>query len=97
MKSVKKEGKKRDKELREDLLEIIQRAARDTNLLDAFLQDILAPREYRDIARRLQIVRELKKGISHREIAENLGVGVATIERGVRVIENKSGGMNRLL
>ncbi|MDP3724947.1 MAG: Trp family transcriptional regulator [Nanoarchaeota archaeon] len=97
MRSVKKEGKKRDKELREDLLEIMQRAARDTDLLDAFLCDILTPREYRDIARRLQIVKELKKGISHREIAKNLGVGVATIERGVRVIENKSGGMNRLL
>ncbi len=97
LRAMRREGKQRDKEFRNELLETMQRASRSTDLLNAFLEDILAPREYRDVARRLQIVKELKRGVSYREIAERLGVGIATVERGARVLSNKNGGLNRLL
>lgn len=91
MKSGKEEQYKRE------LRDAMRRAAKDKNLLDDFLKDILTPSEYREIANRLQIVKLLKQGFSHREIAETLGVGVATIERGARVLADKNGGMNKIL
>lgn len=47
-----------------------------------FLKGILTPKELEEISVRLQIVKQLKRGVSQREIAENLGVGIATVTRG---------------
>lgn len=47
-----------------------------------FLKGILTPKELEEISVRLQIVKQLKQGVSQREIAENLGVGIATVTRG---------------
>lgn len=51
-----------------------------------FLQGILTPKELLEIPNRLQIVKMLKQGISHHDIAEKLRVGVATVARGSREI-----------
>ncbi len=51
-----------------------------------FLKGILTPREIDEISTRLQIVKLLKKGLPHQEIARRLGVGVATVTRGSREI-----------
>ena len=53
----------------------------------SFLDGILTPQELTDISQRLQIVKELKQGRPQREIAENLGVGIATVTRGSREIK----------
>lgn len=90
-----KNGK--EDQYKKELRDAIREAAKDDKFLGNFLKDILTPSEYREIANRLQIVKLLKKGFSHREIVETLGVGVATIERGVRVIADKNGGINRIL
>ena len=50
--------------------------------MENLLLGILTPKELAEIPQRLQIVKMLKKGISHHEIAEKLGVGVATVTRG---------------
>ncbi|PIP62929.1 transcriptional regulator [Candidatus Roizmanbacteria bacterium CG22_combo_CG10-13_8_21_14_all_35_9] len=51
-----------------------------------FLFGILTPREIDELSTRLQIVKLLKKGLPHQEIARRLGVGVATVTRGSREI-----------
>ena len=52
-----------------------------------FLSGILTPQELEEIPTRLQIVKMLKKGIPQHEIAEKLGVGVATVTRGSKEIQ----------
>lgn len=47
-----------------------------------FLDGLLTAQELEDLPKRLQIVRLLKEGVSQREIAERLGVGIATVTRG---------------
>ena len=52
-----------------------------------FINGILTPKEKQELVRRLDIVKMLKKGIPHHEIAEKLGVGVATVTRGSKEIQ----------
>ncbi len=52
-----------------------------------FLLGILTPKELEEIPTRLQIVKMLKKGTSQHEIAEKLGVGIATVTRGSKEIQ----------
>jgi len=52
-----------------------------------FLLGILTPKELEEISMRLKIVKMLKKGISQHEIAEKLGIGVATVTRGSKEIQ----------
>jgi TrpR family trp operon transcriptional repressor len=51
-----------------------------------FLKGILTPQEMEQIVLRLQIVKKLKAGEPQRQIADELGVGIATITRGSREI-----------
>jgi TrpR family transcriptional regulator, trp operon repressor len=59
----------------------------DESLMEDFLVGILTPKEREEIPVRLQIVKDLKRGIPQREIADNLKVGVATVSRGSREIK----------
>lgn len=52
-----------------------------------FLKNILTPTELDEVAKRLQIVKLLKKGISQREIAKKLDVSIGTITRGSRELK----------
>jgi TrpR family trp operon transcriptional repressor len=67
------------------LLELFLRMKTKDRML-VFLQGLLTPKELEEFARRLEIVRLLKKGYTHRVISKKLKVGVATIERGAREI-----------
>jgi TrpR family trp operon transcriptional repressor len=51
-----------------------------------FFELILSSKELDEIPKRLQIARMLKKGLSQREIAKSLGVGIATVTRGSKEI-----------
>lgn len=55
--------------------------------LENLLKGLLTPQEIEEIPTRLQIVKMLKKGIRQREIANKLGVGIATVTRGSREIK----------
>ncbi len=55
--------------------------------MENFLLGIFTPKELEEIPMRLQIVKMLKKGISQHEIAEKLGVGIATVTRGSKEIQ----------
>ncbi len=55
--------------------------------MSVFLKGILTPRELEELTTRLQIVKLIKKGLPHQEIARRLEVGVATVTRGSRELQ----------
>lgn len=69
-----------------DLIDMLLKIQTKGEMYD-FLQGILTPKELLELPNRLQIVKMLKKGISHHDIAEKLRVGVATVTRGSREIQ----------
>lgn len=62
-------------------------AAKTLKQMQSALEGLLTPSELHAISQRLEITRLLKKGISQREIAKRLGVGIATVTRGSREIK----------
>ncbi|MFA6475096.1 MAG: Trp family transcriptional regulator [Patescibacteria group bacterium] len=52
----------------------------------AVLNDLLTPGELAEIAKRLEIITLLKRGVSQRAISQQLGVGIATVTRGARLL-----------
>ncbi len=56
--------------------------------MKVFLEGILTPKELIELPHRLEIIKLLKKGISQHEIAGKLGVGVATVGRGSKELQN---------
>ncbi len=77
--------------------ELIKKASKSQALLHEFLFDLLSPAEYKDLAVRWQIVKQLQKGLSQRDIAKNLKVSISTVTRGSREMLNKKGGFSQLL
>jgi TrpR family trp operon transcriptional repressor len=51
------------------------------------LESILTPAELSDLPNRLSIIKQLKAGVSQHKIAQNLGVGVATVTRGAAALK----------
>ncbi len=81
----------------EELIQGLHYAAKDREFLRLFLYDLLTPAERQELSARLQIVKELRDGTVHGEIAKKLKVGVATVSRGARTLHNPKGGFNQLL
>lgn len=50
--------------------------------LGALLQALLTPKELAELPKRLAIFEQLKKNTPQHEIADKIGVGVATVTRG---------------
>lgn len=71
-------------ELLDHLLEM-----RERDSLEQALRDLLTPAELTEVSNRLQILRMLEAGVPQREIAKQLGVGIATVTRGARALKIK--------
>jgi TrpR family transcriptional regulator, trp operon repressor len=69
----------------EELIRVILSVKTKEGMYD-FLRGILTPKEMLELSNRLQIIKMLKRGISHHDIAGKLHVGVATVTRGSREI-----------
>lgn len=61
--------------------------ADSSSRLRDMLEGLLTPAELHAISQRLQITRLLKSGVSQREVAKRLGVGIATVTRGSRALQ----------
>lgn len=77
--------------------QLLQKASKNRHLLHELLIDLLTPAEYKDLAVRWQIVKQLKAGIPQREIAKKLHVSISTVTRGSREMMDKKGGFAKLL
>ncbi len=62
-------------------------AAQNCAQMTQALEALLTPSELLSIATRLEIARLLKAGVTQREIAKQLGVGIATVTRGSRELK----------
>lgn len=62
---------------------------RERDSLEQALRDLLTPAELTEVCNRLQILRMLEAGVPQREIAKQLGVGIATVTRGARALKIK--------
>ncbi len=82
---------------KKEVVEVIHKIAKDEQLLNDFVRDILTPREFDNIGVRWQIVKRLAKGEHHQAIAESLHLGVATVTRGSREMRKKEGGFRKAL
>lgn len=69
-----------------ELVETLLQTSSEAEMLD-LLKGLLTISELEEISRRLQIVKLLKAGVSQREIAEKLQVGIATVTRGSKEIK----------
>jgi TrpR family transcriptional regulator, trp operon repressor len=65
---------------------LIQESAAE---LEKALRDLLTPHELIDVANRLQIFEMLEQGIPQRQIADTLGVGIATVTRGSNTLKTR--------
>lgn len=61
----------------------------DKEMLE-FLKGILTPKELEELPTRLEIVKRLKRGEAQHKIAEELGVGIATVTRGSKELQKGS-------
>lgn len=55
--------------------------------METVLRALLTDSELDEIAKRLQIFKRLQAGIPQRQIAEELGVGIATVTRGSNALK----------
>ena len=59
--------------------------------MEKALNDLLSSSELTDVANRLQIFAMLEQGIPQRQIADKLGVGIATVTRGSNALKKREG------
>lgn len=81
----------------EELIDLFEFAARDHTLLNALLDDLCSRAELEAMARRWQIIKHLYKDTPHHEIANRVGVAIATVTRGSRTLKKPTGGFTSLI
>lgn len=69
----------------------------DPKLMEDFLGNLLTPSELSEVSKRFQIFKLLKNGVPQRKIAEDLGVGIATISRGSRELQYGGKAVSKIL
>lgn len=62
-------------------------AQKSEKKMENALRDLLTSSELVDVANRLQIFQMLEEGVPQRQIAEKLGVGIATVTRGSNTLK----------
>ena len=89
--------KKNSKEYKKEIVDVLSKVGEKKTLMRDFIEDLLTPHEFENIAFRWQIVKRLAKGEAHDKIAEELRLGVSTVTRGSREMRNKEGGFHKVL
>jgi len=65
-------------------------AQKSSGAMEKTLRDLLTVGELADVANRLQIIEMLQQGVPQRQIADKLGVGIATVTRGSHHLKRSS-------
>lgn len=68
------------------LLDLLSQSS-DKAFIEQLLTALLTDKEQTEIANRIQIFALLQQGLPQREIAERLGVGIATVSRGAKAYQ----------
>ena len=89
--------KNNSQKYKKEVVDILAKVAKNKNLLNEFMIDILTPHEFDNIGARWEIVKRLAKGEHHQAIADDLNLGVSTVTRGSREMRNPQGGFKRAL
>ena len=89
--------KNNSKEYKKEVIGVLEPVGEKKGLMRDFIEDLLTPHEFENIAFRWQIVKRLAKGKTHEKIAEELRLGVSTVTRGSREMRNKEGGFHKVL
>ncbi|MFA6131932.1 MAG: Trp family transcriptional regulator [Patescibacteria group bacterium] len=82
---------------RRELEKTLSLAARDPKTLNLFLDDLLSPEELLALPVRWQVIKRLNQGLPQHQIAKKLGIGVATVTRGAKMLKNQQGGFRKIL
>lgn len=77
---------------KEELFEVLATISKDKQVFNAFIEDILTPKEMKTISTRWQIVKRLYQKENHHIIANDLQIGVGTVTRGSRELQDREGG-----
>lgn len=80
-----------------EFLDVLMNASKDRKLFEALLCDFLTESEREQLPVRWQIIKRLYEGEPQRKIAEELGVGIATVTRGSEELHDKEGGFYQYL
>ena len=67
--------------LSNELLDVFLQVT-DKKEMESLLRGLLTQKELEELPKRLEILKQLKKGTAQHEIAQKVGVGVATVTRG---------------
>ena len=60
----------------------------DSSAIDELFTALLTDKEQQEIANRIRIFDLLERGITQREISEQLGVGIASVSRGAKAMQS---------
>lgn len=76
----------------ENLLEIstVIKDLKTSNEVCDFLSDILTEKEISTLSKRWRILKLLSKGVTQREIASEMNVGLCKVTRGAKILKNKN-------
>ena len=86
-----------NKSYEKKLLSTLTKASKSEKLLKDFLGEMLTTKEYSEIIRRFEILSRLIAGEAQRAIADDLGLGIATVTRGSHVLANKNNTFSKLM
>lgn len=60
----------------------------DATAIEKLLSALLTDKEQHEIANRIRIFDLLERGVTQRDISEQLGVGIATVSRGAKAMQS---------
>jgi len=70
---------------------------RNIEQMSGFLEDILTPQEIIEIGERIELCRQLLQDKTQKEVAEQLGISVTTVNRWARILKFGTGTMKEVI
>ena len=69
----------------------------DAQVMKDFFDEIFTPAERHDFALRWELMKLLRKGITQRQIASELGISLCKITRGAKIVKNQNSVTNKII